>query len=103
LDREARAKAQESGMMPLDYLLSIMHDEMQDAAVRRDAAKAAAPYCHARLASTEISGPNAAAIPVDARTTRVLDVSDLSIQELEVLRCALVKACAGLEAEDDAA
>jgi hypothetical protein len=43
LDGEARAKAQESGMMPLDYLLSIMRDETQDASVRRDAAKAAAP------------------------------------------------------------
>lgn len=43
--------------MPLDFLLGIMRDENQDAQSRLDAAKAAAPYCHARLSSTEVSGP----------------------------------------------
>src|SRR5271165_2144829 len=100
LDREARTKAQESGMMPLDYLLSIMRDETQDASVRRDAAKAAAPYCHARLASTEISGPNGGAVPVAAQTTKVLDVSGLGVQELEVLSRALEKTIAAQEAAD---
>jgi hypothetical protein len=42
----------------LDFLLSIMRDDKQDSHARLDAAKAAAPYCHARLASTELSGPN---------------------------------------------
>jgi hypothetical protein len=42
-------------MMPL---LSTMRDESEDKSERLDAAKAAAPYCHARLSSTGVSGPN---------------------------------------------
>jgi hypothetical protein len=52
LDAEARAKAME-GLTPLDYMLGILRDEENEAAVRMDAAKAAAPYVHARLASVE--------------------------------------------------
>jgi hypothetical protein len=43
--------------MPVDYLLGIMRNENQDARWRLDAPKAAAPYCHARLSATELSGP----------------------------------------------
>ncbi len=57
IDAEARQRAAAGGMMPLDYLLLIMRDESEDKRERLDAAKAAAPYCHARLASTELSGP----------------------------------------------
>jgi hypothetical protein len=42
LDGEARTKAMEGGMMPLDYLLGIMRNEDHDARSRLDAAKAAA-------------------------------------------------------------
>ena len=87
-------------MMPLDYLLSIMRDETQEAAVRRDAAKAAAPYCHARLASTEISGPNGGSIPIASQTTRVLDISDLNVAELDALERALKKTIALQDAGD---
>ena len=100
LDAEARTKAQQGGMMPLDYLLSLMRDETQEAAVRRDAAKAAAPYCHSRLASTEISGPNGGAVPIASQTTRKLDVSELGLQELEVLYRVLEKTVAGLDAAE---
>jgi hypothetical protein len=92
LDTEARRKAMEGGMMPLDYLLGIMRDEDQDARWRLDAAKAAAPYCHARLSSTELSGPNGSAVEV--RTTQKLDVSNLSEEELDVLESALRKTVA---------
>jgi hypothetical protein len=44
---------EESGLMPLDYLLSIMRDNKQDVDRRIDAAKAAAAYCHPRLAQIE--------------------------------------------------
>jgi hypothetical protein len=64
LDREARVRAQEGGTMPLDFLLGIMRDESQDARSRVDAAKAAAPYCHARLSATEFSGPSGGPVPV---------------------------------------
>jgi hypothetical protein len=45
-------------LTPLDYLLSVVRDESEDKRERLDAAKAAAPYCHARLSATELSGPN---------------------------------------------
>jgi hypothetical protein len=41
LDAEARRKAKEGGMMPLDYLLRTMRDQDQDGRSRLDAAKAA--------------------------------------------------------------
>ena len=80
LDAEARKKAAEGGMMPLDYLLGIMRDEDQDSRSRLDAAKAAAPYCHARLSSTELSGPNGG--PVSMQTCQKLDISGLDKKSL---------------------
>ena len=58
IDAEARKRALAGGLMPLDFLLSVMRDEDREGNVRLDAAKAAAPYCHARLSSTEVSGPD---------------------------------------------
>lgn len=46
----------ESGLTPLDYLLSIMRDEQAVIDMRIDAAKAAAPYIHPRLAAIDHSG-----------------------------------------------
>lgn len=43
-------------MTPLDYLLSVMRDTEQGDDARRDAAKAAAPYVHPKLASVELTG-----------------------------------------------
>jgi len=52
-EREAIAA---SGLTPLEYMLSLMRDEEADEAKRLDAAKAAAPYVHARLSAVEHSG-----------------------------------------------
>jgi hypothetical protein len=46
----------ESGETPLAFLLRTMRDEQADEAKRLDAAKAAAPYVHPRLAAVELSG-----------------------------------------------
>lgn len=43
-------------MTPLDYLKSIYLDEEEEKARRIDAAKAAAPYVHAKLSSVAIDG-----------------------------------------------
>jgi hypothetical protein len=43
-----------SGATPLDYMLQVMRDEGQELAKRLDAAKAAAPYVHPRLASVAV-------------------------------------------------
>lgn len=55
----ARQKAvADSGLTPLDYLLGVMRREEETAERRMDAAKAAAPYVHPRLAAVEHAGPN---------------------------------------------
>lgn len=51
-----------SGLTPLDYMLERLRDDGEDSAVRADMAKAAAPYCHARLAAIEHTGKNGAPI-----------------------------------------
>lgn len=44
----------DGGQSPLEYLASIYQNEAEEIRYRIDAAKAAAPYVHARLSSTEI-------------------------------------------------
>lgn len=56
MNKEARAAAAEGGIMPLDYMLDVLRDVTAEPAARMDAAKAAAPYVHAKLASVEHSG-----------------------------------------------
>ena len=56
IDREAREKAHASGQTPLDFLLEVMRDGTSEKHQRIDAAKAAAPYMHARLNAVELSG-----------------------------------------------
>ena len=52
--REGKIAA--TGHTPLSYLISILQDPMQDVPTRMDAAKAAAPYVHPRLAQVELRG-----------------------------------------------
>lgn len=50
--------AQNQGLSPLEFLLSLVRDESKEIVVRLDAAKCAAPYVHARLQTTTVqSGP----------------------------------------------
>lgn len=56
LNEEARKQAAEGGLMPLDYMLSILRDESLAPDARMDAAKAAAPYVHAKLSSVDNTG-----------------------------------------------
>jgi len=48
--------AEAGGVMPLEYLLSILRDPTESADRRMHAAMAAAPYCHARLKAIEHRG-----------------------------------------------
>jgi hypothetical protein len=89
--REIAEKAMEQGITPLEFMLNIMRAEapetedprlMLDAmAMRFEAAKAAAPYMHPRLAAVEHSGPNGG--PIEGKTT--LDVSGLSMEQLRAV------------------
>lgn len=50
------ADAISEGLTPLEFLTNIYRDVGEEMSRRVDAAKAAAPYVHARLASVEMSG-----------------------------------------------
>ena len=53
INEEARAAAAEGGITPLDYMLEILRDTAKPEDMRFEAAKAAAPYMHARLSTTD--------------------------------------------------
>lgn len=55
MTEEAIAKASD-GLSPLDYLLEVLRDPGEDTSRRLDAARAAAPYCHARLQPVDGQG-----------------------------------------------
>lgn len=52
------------GITPLEYLLGVVRDEGEEIPRRIDAAKAAAPYCHARLQPVDHEGSNAQRVVV---------------------------------------
>ena len=56
LRTQIATQALESGLTPLDYMLSILRDEEQDAKDRFAAAKECAPYLHPRLSSVDHKG-----------------------------------------------
>lgn len=70
--QEVQAAVEASGITPLEYMLSVMRSEAPDTddpvvlmrhiEARMDAAKAAAPYVHAKLASIEHTGEGGGAI-----------------------------------------
>ena len=64
VNREARAKALESGESPLDYMLRVMRDETSEPERRDRMAQGAAPYVHAKLASLEHSGKDGGPLSV---------------------------------------
>ena len=55
---ELQAAIAESGLTPLEYMLSVLRDSNAPADIRMDAAKASAPYVHPKLAQIEHSGKN---------------------------------------------
>ena len=64
LTEEAVAQAKEGGILPLDYMLEVMRDVKVDETRRLDAAKAAAPYVHARLQPVDREGDTAQKVTV---------------------------------------
>ena len=75
LDAAARQQALESGISPLDHMLSIMRHPDSTAAQKMEAAKGAAPYVHARLAhiekETEVKVSFVARLPSPAPSVEV--------------------------------
>jgi hypothetical protein len=64
LVREAVERAESGGILPLDYMLSILRDEGRSSDARMDAAKAAAPYLHAKRAPVNGDGEDVAGVTV---------------------------------------
>jgi hypothetical protein len=60
--RDIAEAAAAAGETPLEYMLRVMRDPTVDDDKRSDMAKAAAPYVHARLASTHVTA-DADAVP----------------------------------------
>lgn len=50
---EAREKAEAEGILPLDFMLERMRNPEAPMPDRKDMAKAAAPYIHAKLSSVD--------------------------------------------------
>ena len=71
--------------MPLDYLLALLRDNAQTQEVRTDAAKAAAPYLHARLAAVEHSGEIVTAY-VSRLPNPIPDIDEWQRQSRETLQ-----------------
>lgn len=77
--REIADRAMQEGISPLEYMLKVMREEPSphllpteyEAAVNRrfEAAKAAAPYIHPRLASVEHTGKDGGAIDHSLQVT----------------------------------
>lgn len=55
-------RAIQEGLTPLEYMLQVLRDEGEDPERRFEAAKAAAPYIHPRLAAIEHTGKDGGAI-----------------------------------------
>lgn len=66
-----------SGLTPLEYLTSVYQDTNADESKRIDAAKAAAPYVHPKLATTTLQGPEGGPVQVAAVDAewRIIDPS----------------------------
>ena len=79
----ARARAERrtiaAGLTPLEYMLETMRDESLDKAERMDAAKAAAPFVHARLQATTID---------DKRAPERLSTSDKELVDIAMAKAA---------------
>ncbi len=66
--REAQIAA--TGLTPLQYLTSVYQDANADRAERIDAAKAAAPYVHAKLQPVDGNGSTAQTLIVETGVPR---------------------------------
>jgi hypothetical protein len=65
--RELADAAAKEGLMPLEYMLSVLRNEEADVKDRMWAAEKAAPYVHAKLASVEHKGEGGGPLQVIIR------------------------------------
>jgi hypothetical protein len=70
---EARAAASATGVLPLDYMLSVMRAPATDDKRRDAMAMAAAPYLHARLSTIDATFSPAVAEPSPEKSSIVVE------------------------------
>jgi hypothetical protein len=70
---DARAAAEATGILPLDYMLSVMRDPAADHKRRDAMAMAAAPYLHPRLSTIDATLNPAVVEPSPERTAVVVE------------------------------
>ena len=73
--REIANKASENGITPLEYILSVMRNDLSEPRERLSAAVAAAPYVHAKLASIELTGKDGGPLEVVGMTKEQRDAA----------------------------
>jgi methanogenic corrinoid protein MtbC1 len=78
MNEAAREAALASGISPLDFLLQTMRDAEREFDKRLDAAKAAAPYVHAKLKETTHKGDEDNPVLVKHVITGVRRPADVS-------------------------
>jgi len=64
---ELQARIRASGLTPLDFMIAIMRNPKAELELRFEAARAAAPYVHARLTAVEHTGENSGAVQVEVK------------------------------------
>jgi len=74
--REIADRAASEGITPLEYMLSVLRNEAMNPEARFEAAKAAAPYMHPRLAAVEHSGRDGGPIEMTRIERVIVDPSD---------------------------
>lgn len=73
---EQREAVKESGLTPLEYLLSVMRDDTAERAERVDAAHKAAPYVHPKLANVDHRSSDGTMTPAPTRVELVAPDDD---------------------------
>ena len=63
--RAAAQRLEKAGETPLDFLSRVYRDEAQEIDLRVEAAKAAAPYVHPRLASIDLANKDGRPLVVE--------------------------------------
>lgn len=62
---EIARRAAAEGITPLEYMLNVLRDDSAEPNLRFEAAKAAAPYMHPRLAAIEHTGKDGGPLTVE--------------------------------------
>lgn len=68
--QETQKAIEESGLTPLEYMLSVIRNEQEEPRIRLNAAVSAAPYVHAKLASMELTGKDGGALSFSGLTVQ---------------------------------